>query len=294
MVTTGRTGDTPFITEIQGDRGTVQGLQGCAVGDITRQGPSGPVQREVRGSRWLPGASCSDEEGDKYHQARKNGKERDFFGLFHRLHADRWDAEGNKKTFDYKIIRNYCFQNRNPGRFHVYITSGGCIEKVPEKTSYGGQGLDVPGLPTGSKRLCKPFSFGKIQIVFMQTTESERLLLIQKKEEVCQLSLEILDIIHQEKTTGGDVIEVKKRMVQILSLLHILASYGSPSRDLDELMKLVVRFYLFQSKARDDIVLGIPIGELFCIAVNSIEFSYGLFPTIIKSQIPPFDILTKK
>jgi hypothetical protein len=128
----------------------------------------------------------------------------------------------------------------------------------------------------------------------MQTTESERQLLIQKKEEVCQLSLEILDIIHQEKTTGEDVIEIKKRMVQILSLLHILASYGSPNRDLDEVMKLVVRFYQFQSKARDDIVLGVPIGELFCITVNSIEFSYNWFPTIIKAPVPPFDVLVKK
>jgi hypothetical protein len=128
----------------------------------------------------------------------------------------------------------------------------------------------------------------------MQTTEPERLLLIQKKEEVCQLTLEILDIIHQERTTGQDVTDVKKKMVKTLSLLHILASYGSPSRDLDDLMKLVVRFFAFQSKARDDIVLGIPIGELFCITVNSIEFSYGWFPTIIKSPIPPFDILVKK
>ena len=128
----------------------------------------------------------------------------------------------------------------------------------------------------------------------MQTTESERLLLIQKKEEVCQISQEILDIIHQETTNGDDVIEVKKKMVQILSLLHMLASYGSPSRDLNELTKLVVRFYQFQSKARDDIVLGVPLGELFCITVNSIEFSYGWFPTIIKAPIPPFDILAKK
>jgi hypothetical protein len=128
----------------------------------------------------------------------------------------------------------------------------------------------------------------------MQTTEPERLLLIQKKEEVCTLSLEILDIIHQERTSGADVIEVKKKMVRILSLLHMLASYGSPSRDLDELTKLVVRFFSLQSKARDDIVLGIPLGELFCITVNSIEFSYGWIPTLIKSPLPPFDILAKK
>jgi hypothetical protein len=152
----------------------------------------------------------------------------------------------------------------------------------------------VSVLLAGSSGSGETFSIRKIQSIFMQTTESERLLLIQKKEEVCHLSLEILDIIHQEKTTGEDVIEIKKKMVQILSLLHILASYGSPNRDLDELMKLVLRFYTFQSKARDDIVLGIPIGELFCVTVNSIEFSYGWFPTIIKSPIPPFDILAKK
>jgi hypothetical protein len=128
----------------------------------------------------------------------------------------------------------------------------------------------------------------------MQTTESERQLLIQKKEEVCQLSLEILDIIHQEKTSGEDIIEVKKRMVQILSLLHILASYGSPGRDMDGLMRLVLRFYSSQSKAREDFVSGIPVAELFCITANSIDFSYSWLPTIIKAQIPPHDILVKK
>lgn len=128
----------------------------------------------------------------------------------------------------------------------------------------------------------------------MQTTESERLLLIEKKEEVCQLSLEILDIIHKERTNGGDVIEIRKKMIRILSLLHMLAGYGSPGRDLNEVMKIVVRFCQLQSRARDDIVQGIPIAELFCITVNSIEFSYSWFPTLIKTRIPPFDILVRK
>ncbi|MDD1682819.1 MAG: hypothetical protein LUO98_03185 [Methanoregula sp.] len=128
----------------------------------------------------------------------------------------------------------------------------------------------------------------------MQTTESERLLLMEKKEEVCRLSLEILDIIHQENTAGEDVIEVKKRMVQILSLLHILAGYGSPGRDLDALMRLALRFYSVQGKARDDFVSGIPVAELFCITANSIDFSSSWFPTIIKAHIPPHDILVKK
>ncbi|MDD1680695.1 MAG: hypothetical protein LUQ35_03710 [Methanoregula sp.] len=128
----------------------------------------------------------------------------------------------------------------------------------------------------------------------MQTTEPERLLVIEKKEEVCRLSLEILDILHQDKTDGEDVAEVKKRMIQVLSLLHIVASYGSPNRDLDAVMRLVLRFFSVQSKDKDGFIQGVAIGELFCITVNSIEFTTGWIPPILKAQVPPHDILTKK
>lgn len=128
----------------------------------------------------------------------------------------------------------------------------------------------------------------------MQTTESERLLVIEKKEEVCRLSLEILDIIHQDKTNGDDLLKVKKKMVQVLSLLHVLASYGSPNRDLDAIMRLVLRFFSVQGKDKDAFIQGVAIGELFCITVNSIEFTTGWIPPIIRAQVPPHDILMKK
>jgi len=128
----------------------------------------------------------------------------------------------------------------------------------------------------------------------MQTTEPERLLVIEKKEEVCRLSLEILDIVHIEKTNSDDVMEVKKRMIQILSLLHVCAAYGSPNRDLDAVMRLVLRFFSLQNKDRDGYLQGISVVELFCITVNSIEFSTGWIPPIIKAQVPPHDILMKK
>ena len=128
----------------------------------------------------------------------------------------------------------------------------------------------------------------------MQTTESERLLLIEKKGEICRLSLEILDIIHQEKTSGDDIVDVKKRMIQILSLLHTLAAYGSPGRDLNEVVKLAIRFFQLQGRERDDFLSGVPVAELFCITVNAIEFSFSWMPVIVKAAIPPFDILGKK
>jgi len=127
----------------------------------------------------------------------------------------------------------------------------------------------------------------------MQSTETERLLLIEKKAEICRLSLEILEIIHQETTSRDDIVDVKKRMIQILSLLHTLAAYGSPGRNLNEVMKLVVRFCQLQGRERDDFISGVPVAELFCITVNAIEFSYSWMPVIVKTPIPPFDILRK-
>jgi len=128
----------------------------------------------------------------------------------------------------------------------------------------------------------------------MQITESERLLILEKKEEICRLSLEILDIIHQPKTDSDDVIEVKKRMIRILALLNGLASYGFPGRDLDAVMRLVLRFFSMQGRGKDDYLQGIPLCELFCITVNSIEFTQGWIPPVIKAQVPPHDILMKK
>lgn len=128
----------------------------------------------------------------------------------------------------------------------------------------------------------------------MQITESERLLVLEKKDEVCRLSLEILDIIHQQKTDSDDIFEVKKRMIQILSLLNSLASYGFPGRDLDAVMKLVLRFFSMQGREKDDYLQGIPLCELFCITVNAIDFTPGWIPPIIRSPVPPHDILVKK
>jgi hypothetical protein len=128
----------------------------------------------------------------------------------------------------------------------------------------------------------------------MQITESERLLILEKKEEICRLTLEILDIVHQPRTDSDDIIEVKKRMIRILALLSSLASYGFPGRDLDAVMKLVLRFFSMQGRAKDDFLQGIPLCELFCITANSIDYTSGWLPPLIRSPVPPHDILVRK
>lgn len=59
-------------------------------------------------------------------------------------------------------------------------------------------------------------------VLVVELTEKERLMLVQKKEEIRKLTTEILDIIQYPKKQS----EVKKKMTSILSLLSTIASYS--------------------------------------------------------------------
>jgi len=123
----------------------------------------------------------------------------------------------------------------------------------------------------------------------MQVSESERLLLVQKKEEICKISQEILAITGKEQTNRHDVIEVKQKMIQILSNLHIIASYSSPNRDLDAIMRVYLQITAFQIQTGDQLLLPGLI-EFFVTVSNSVEFSYSWFPTIFKAQVKGYGI----
>ena len=64
----------------------------------------------------------------------------------------------------------------------------------------------------------------------MQITEAERILLIQKKEEVRAVSQELLEISAKDSYSVQDVADIKKKLVHILSLLHIISSMEAQSR----------------------------------------------------------------
>jgi hypothetical protein len=53
--------------------------------------------------------------------------------------------------------------------------------------------------------------------------------LFKKKEEIGKMSQEILEFINKENFSNQDKTDVKKKMVQILAILHILATYGKPA-----------------------------------------------------------------
>ena len=127
----------------------------------------------------------------------------------------------------------------------------------------------------------------------MQISESERLILIQKKEEICKISQEILEITGKEHTSREDVIAVKKKMVQILSSLHIIASYSSPNRNLDAIMRVSLQINSMSVVTNETILLP-NYTEFFCTIVNSVEFSYGWFPTIFKAQVKELGLEIQK
>ena len=120
----------------------------------------------------------------------------------------------------------------------------------------------------------------------MDITENERLLLIQKKEEIRILTQEILDLVDKEVLSHQDITDVKKKLVHILSLLHILASYGSPNRDLHSIMMFVVQIIGLELEPEMVIILKAHL-EIVCIVVNSINFSYSPWPSLFKAAIPP-------
>lgn len=127
----------------------------------------------------------------------------------------------------------------------------------------------------------------------MNITEGERLLLIQKKEEIRTITQEIIEIVNKESTTRQDITEVKKKFLHVLSLLHILASYGSPNRDLQSLMMNIIQIIGMELRVANSIVLKANI-EITCIVVNSITFSFSPWPTLIKLSIPPLSAEVQK
>jgi hypothetical protein len=133
----------------------------------------------------------------------------------------------------------------------------------------------------------------------MEITEKERLMLVKKQEEICGLTLRILDMACDPK----NLLEIKKNITIILSLLNTIASYSDvKKKNLDVFTTwanlIFYRFYLVSKCDADlkdphgwrkSIVSGNRGLEEFCNAVNSINFDFtkrGLKITLPKITLP--------
>jgi hypothetical protein len=122
----------------------------------------------------------------------------------------------------------------------------------------------------------------------MELTERERLMLLGKKEEIQNLTAELLEIMNK----AGQVTNVKTKITDILSILSTIGSYAK-SRDFDLSLFTIMADSIFQllpSAQLDTKIREYPIKriERFCIYANSIQFD--LTKKDLRIIIPKIDL----
>jgi len=135
----------------------------------------------------------------------------------------------------------------------------------------------------------------------MEITERERLLLVEKKEEICSITTEIITLVEDEK----NALEIKKKITSILSLINTIASYSNARNwNLDKFTEGAnVLFHYLEKPVPDDLknerdrklfihtywqeaIVGC-VG-MFCNYANSIRFDFT--KRDVKIRVPKMDI----
>jgi hypothetical protein len=129
----------------------------------------------------------------------------------------------------------------------------------------------------------------------MHITDAERLLIIQKREELRIVSQEIVDLTDKEILSAQDFVDIKKKFIHILSLVSILTTYMNSNILLDALRHRIMITFDFldfysmanqiqQKKTRASI-------QAICAIVNTIQFSYSPWPSRFLAIIYPLGSL---
>ncbi len=125
----------------------------------------------------------------------------------------------------------------------------------------------------------------------MELTEAERMMLIKKKEEICGLTLQILDMAHDREKK----LEIKKNFTTIISLLSQMASYSHTKHNLTEMTEGInLLFILMDKETLHKGWHASPHGiEFVCNFVNAVKFDFtkkGLQFNIPKMDFSIFKI----
>jgi len=117
----------------------------------------------------------------------------------------------------------------------------------------------------------------------MELTEKERLMLVEKKEEILKLTKEILGIMKDSE----QAVEVKKRMTSILSLISTIGSYAKSKHDPRHLWASTNMIFLQMNALEKQWTTISSWIEIWCNTVNLIEFNFT--KRDIKIKIPKID-----
>jgi hypothetical protein len=125
----------------------------------------------------------------------------------------------------------------------------------------------------------------------LELTETERLMLVEKKEEIRKLTTEILDLASKPKND----LEIKKKFTNILSLLNTIASYSdSKNMYLDKFTEVVnYLFALMKLEESGGLWAASPLLiETVCNYANSARFNFTRRDVTI--HMPKIDISALK
>lgn len=117
----------------------------------------------------------------------------------------------------------------------------------------------------------------------MELTEKERLMLTKKKEEICGLTLQILDMAHDREK----ILEIEKDF--IISLFNQIADYSRTKHNLDELTKAINMLFLQMEKENLRKVWHASkfTIKVACNYINSVKFDFT--KRDLKINIPKID-----
>jgi len=104
----------------------------------------------------------------------------------------------------------------------------------------------------------------------MEITEKERLMLVEKKDEIRKLTEAILELA---KATKNKEIEIKKKVTGILSLLSTIASYSDSKNYRLEGVNQMANS-IFAQLGMENYTLAELFLEAYCNMVNSIRFDF--------------------
>lgn len=122
----------------------------------------------------------------------------------------------------------------------------------------------------------------------MELTEKERLMLIEKKQELQKLTNEAIEIVNGKRTNDKEV-QLKKCLTNILSVISTIGSYtDSKNMNLDasiDMVNAVLMSFYGQGIGWDIIK---PMVELFCNYTNSIQLNFT--KRTFKIEMPKIDL----
>jgi hypothetical protein len=119
--------------------------------------------------------------------------------------------------------------------------------------------------------------------IIMKLTEKERFMLVQRKDEILKLTIEILDIKNDPK----QALEIKKKMTNVLSQISVLGSYSkSKNFNTGPLTNVTNALFISMDMSKDMWIILSTDLEIWCNTVNSIQFDF----TKRDIKIPKIDL----